>query len=726
MDDIQFPVNLFDGKNCKAVDTINELRVYSELNNAEALYLYGKCLLYGTNGVKKNSLNAFNLYILSAIQGNKDAMYELGNFYQIGHGVRKNKEIAILLFQAAYGMGKDEALLSYAKILLEENEKYKKEAGLMLLHCAYDKEIEYADYYVEEYYPEALEYECNLDISGQEEVWYSTAIEALIEDVVLEAEMADIFGRGVRKDSIVYDFYERVINVCNTIVEENSSRNAFQEHNKKIEIDNSTAIAGNVSGYTLGVTSNASTLYGMNRFNARQAHGFAAERANHLADILSGKNAKILGDDNKVFGPDRLVDGVYIQSKYCKTGSESISACFKDGHFLYKNSDGTPMQIEVPAGQRQEAIRALQRRIRNGEVDGVTDPNQAQDIVREGFVTYNQAKNIAKAGTVESITYDAINGAIICGSVFGISTAISFAVSIWNKENWKDALRISASNGLRVGGNAFLTSVISSQLKRVILSNSTIENVLSDASESVFKLLGERASDLYIKSMKSGINIYGTESMKQASRIFQNELLTGTVSIALMATPDVIDLFRGRISGKQLAKSAVIGGTSVIAGGAGRKVGTIAGRKVGQVVGNLLPLPPGVGAFLGGLIGAAIAGSIAGKVAKEAMDNVIEDDSIQMISIIEDVFTRVVNDYILSKEEADYVMRGLEELIDIELLKDMYASRDREMFVEKMLESFLDDVMQCRKHIILPSVVDVIEESKQLLENIAKQYEKSA
>ena len=38
---------------------------------------------------------------------------------------------------------------------------------------------------------------------------------------------------------------------------------------------------------------------------------------------------------------------------------------------------------------------------------------EAKNIVKKGHFTYEQAKNIAKAGTVESITYDAVNGAII-------------------------------------------------------------------------------------------------------------------------------------------------------------------------------------------------------------------------------------------------------------------------------------------------------------------------
>ena len=33
-------------------------------------------------------------------------------------------------------------------------------------------------------------------------------------------------------------------------------------------------------------------------FRARQGHGFTAERANHFADVISGKATKLIGGDN--------------------------------------------------------------------------------------------------------------------------------------------------------------------------------------------------------------------------------------------------------------------------------------------------------------------------------------------------------------------------------------------------------------------------------------------
>ena len=87
-----------------------------------------------------------------------------------------------------------------------------------------------------------------------------------------------------------------------------------------------------------------------------------------LYDKYTGHQAEIVGDNNVKDGADRLVDGVQIQSKYCKTGGKCVSECFRDGKFRYINPDGTPMKIEVPADKYDAAVASMEERIRRGEV----------------------------------------------------------------------------------------------------------------------------------------------------------------------------------------------------------------------------------------------------------------------------------------------------------------------------------------------------------------------
>ncbi len=129
------------------------------------------------------------------------------------------------------------------------------------------------------------------------------------------------------------------------------------------------------------------------------------------------------------------------------------------------------MQIEVPSDKYDAVVSAMEEKIKRGQVNGVTDPAEAKNIVRKGHFTYEQAKNIAKAGTVESLAYDAVNGAIIASFAFGVSAVLTFATSVWNGEDFDIALKNAAYTGIKVGGTAFVTSVLVSQLSKAGLNS---------------------------------------------------------------------------------------------------------------------------------------------------------------------------------------------------------------------------------------------------------------
>ena len=133
------------------------------------------------------------------------------------------------------------------------------------------------------------------------------------------------------------------------------------------------SVGAEAAGNVYGNISNAATNYGIDKFSTPRGHGFAAERANHLYDILHGKDSVIAGDNNAKNGADRIVDGVNIQSKYCKTGAKCIKECFENDRFRYFNADGSPMQIEVPLDKYDDAVKAMAERIKKGQVPGVTD-----------------------------------------------------------------------------------------------------------------------------------------------------------------------------------------------------------------------------------------------------------------------------------------------------------------------------------------------------------------
>lgn len=472
------------------------------------------------------------------------------------------------------------------------------------------------------------------------------------------------------------------------------------EHEKK---DN---IGAEASGLGVGTFQTVNNQYEEEKFHARQGHGFAAERANTLYDKLTGHDAKIIGDDNAKNGADRLVDGVYIQSKYCATGSRCVNECFEEGGkgtFRYM-IDGKPMQIEVPSDKYDDALKAMEEKIRNGQVKGVTDPEEAKNIVRKGHFTYAQAKNIAKAGTIESLTYDAANGAIIATSAFGVTAIITLATSVWNGEDFEDALKIATYSGLKVGGTAFVTSILAAQL-----SKAGLNSALVGSSEAIVSMMGPKASAILINAFRTGAKpIYGAAAMKSAAKLLRGNAITAGVTFVVLSSFDVANIFRGRISGKQLFKN-MAGTAATVGGGTG---GWIAGAAVGSA------LLPGVGTVIGGIAGSLVGGAAAGKATNAVVGAFIEDDADEMVKIIQDVFTDMASEYLLSNKEAEKSVDKLRDILDGKMLKNMFASSDRKQFARNMLVPIIEKEVSKREIIHELSTEQMVNCVKAVLEEI--------
>lgn len=487
-------------------------------------------------------------------------------------------------------------------------------------------------------------------------------------------------------------------------------------------------VGSSIAGIIYGNISNASSIYSTDKFNTPRGHGFAAENANHLYDKIAngdffGKGkVQLVGEDvdpetGRIVknGADRIVNGVNIQTKYCVSGSKCISECFEDGKFRYLNADGTPMQVEVPSDKYDAAVQAMENRIKNGEVPGITDPKEAKNIVKKGHFTYEQAKNIAKSGTVESITYDAVNGAIIATTAFGLSTALAFATSIWNGEDFDVALKNATYTGLKVGGTTFITAVLASQL-----SKAGLNSALVSSSEAAVAFMGPKASAMLVNAFRSGTNIYGAAAMKSAAKMLRGNAITGAVSVVALSSVDVVNIFRGRISGKQLFKN-VAGTTATVAGGT---AGWVGGATAGAAVGSVIPIiGTAVGGFVGGLIGSFAASAASSRVTNAVLGAFIEEDADEMVRIIEKVFTQLAEDYLLSQKEAEKIIDSLKDELTGSTLKDMFASSDRKAFARKMLIRHIEPEVANRKKISMLSDGDLQKSLKEVLEEMADNFD---
>lgn len=472
------------------------------------------------------------------------------------------------------------------------------------------------------------------------------------------------------------------------------------------------------AGVVYGNVGIGETTYEMNKFQAQQGHGFAAERAEHLNDLLHGKNARILGDNNAKDGADRIVNGIEIQSKYCKSGSECIQACFRDGKYRYYSKNGEPMQVEVPYDMYDDAVAAMRRRIERNEVNGIHNPDEAERLVRRGHYTYDQVRRIAQAGTVESLTFDAENGMILGANAMGVTAMITFAASIWNGEGIEEAVENAALSGLKVGGVSFLTTVISSQLARSAVSSS-----IRAGTDILVRMLGPKATACIANSFSNGANIYGAAAMKNVSKLMAGNVIASTVSVVILSAGDIVDLFRGRISGGQMLKNTVTTGATVVGGGVGWGAGNFLGRIAGGTIGGIAAGGAGAkagakaGSKIGGFVVSAVSGAVTSEVVHSGLDAVIEDDATAMLRIVENEFTTICEQYLLTENEVYDSLGLLKEKLTKDEIKNIYASRNRSLYVQSVIMPCVNPVLSRRMHVACPDEDMLLSGIRTLLED---------
>lgn len=478
----------------------------------------------------------------------------------------------------------------------------------------------------------------------------------------------------------------------NAIGSENGTESE-QDYLPNVEEYEQTNTIGEIGGYLSGNAITASKLFAEQKFNLPGGTGFAAERGNNLIDIFKGHNSSVTGDDNVKNGPDRKIlnrDGsvTWIQDKYFPTASGSVSDAFDDATGLYRYMDGNnvPMKLEVPSDQYDKAVELMRDKIKNNKVPGVSDPDEAVNLIRKGNLTYKQAKNLAKAGTVESLTYDAANGIITAGCAAGIGFLLDFTCCIMNGANVEDALRNAGLNGLKTGGVVFATYVISSQLAKTGATKALIPT-----AEAIAKALGEEVCEAIV--LKAGVQTAGKTATKAAAQILAKELVADGVVLIVLTVSDTVELFQGRISKEELLKNLTVSIISVAVGAAGG-VG-------GAALGTLLA--PGVGSVIGGTVGSILAGSLSAVAAEALIAPFYESDAEEMFAIISEEFTQLCVDYLINEEEGTLLADGLKSVLLGDTLKDMYASEDRHQFARDLIEPLFVEVVKSRPGILNPN-----------------------
>lgn len=353
-------------------------------------------------------------------------------------------------------------------------------------------------------------------------------------------------------------------------------------------------------------------------------HGYAAEVVNTDIDRLFGRKAEVLGANNAKNGPDHIVNGQEIQCKYYNSAKKSIDAAFDESGYRYYDSSRAPMQIEVPRDQYQEAAEYFADKIRAGKVPGVTDPNEASRIVRCGYLNYKNSVNIARFGTIDSLTYDALNSAARNAYPASISALIVFSVQLFQDDDPQHAFFVA----LQTGKAAFTQGIIRDTI-----------------SAQTSKFVSEQ--NLRIDPLKAG------------------EVVGQGVAFVLGNAGSFMEWYQGNIAsaelGTQLASSAV-------------------GLAASRATISLLKLSGLPGLIIGGVVGA-----VAGQVTQDLLTDFTQDDEKAMQKIFLQELSLLSRNYLLTNDEISIIHTAITENQYHMMLRNMFFSSDHYQYAASVI-----------------------------------------
>lgn len=492
-----------------------------------------------------------------------------------------------------------------------------------------------------------------------------------------------------------------------SVFTESALKDFFSSYSKKLRADED--IVNNIidSAYVselenLNVESAMfNAAYGEDQ--SKTGHGIYAEEAGAILDRLNGDKSTVTGRDNAKNGPDKIVNGNPVQCKFCKSAGSSVGACFKTNpttgkkeYRYFEIKTGSPMQVEVPADQYEKAVEAMKSRIEAGQIPGVNDPEKAKELVRKSKLTYAQAKNLAKAGTFESLTYDTVTGAINCTFAAGISSLFSFGLTYWRTDDPKKAREAAIDTAISVFGPALAANILTNQIARTGLTKALIP-----ASDKIVKKLGSKTVQKLVNARRALLGkgkIYGGAANKSLAKALRSTSVVEGVSFVVFSVPDTYRVSTNRISGAQytknmLSSAASIAGSIASTYGAGVVVGKI-GEKIGKDIDKK------IGAAIGFVAGAG-GGMIAGYTVKKITDLFKEDDAMISARLFNAVVVNMAVDYFMDEDEIKALINDLDKNSKkinvfqrkIRILKYQYQD------IEEFLRPYFEKATEKRKRI---------------------------
>ncbi|EPB9958723.1 ESPR-type extended signal peptide-containing protein [Escherichia coli] len=386
---------------------------------------------------------------------------------------------------------------------------------------------------------------------------------------------------------------------------------------------------------------------------------------NHDNQIVFGTVNGMTISTGLEYGPDNEANtgGQWVQD-----GGTANKTTVTSGGLQRVNPGGSVSDTVISAGGGQSLQgRAVNTTLNGGEqwmhegaIPGVTDPAEASRLIRRGHLTYTQARNITRFGTIESVTYDIAEGSVVSLAAGGISFALTASV-FWLSTGERDAaLQTAAVQAGKTFTRTLAVYVTTQQLHRLSVVQGMLKHIDFSTASPTVRLALQKGT--------------GAGNISALNKVMKGTLVTSLALVAVTTGPDMIKMLRGRISGTQFIRNLAVA-SSGVAGGA---VGSVAG---GILFSPLGPFGALTGRVVGGVLGGMIASAVSGKIAGA----LVEEDRVKILAMIQEQVTWLAGSFLLTGHEIENLNANLARVIDQNALEIIFAAGIQQRAATNML-----------------------------------------
>lgn len=251
----------------------------------------------------------------------------------------------------------------------------------------------------------------------------------------------------------------------------------------------------------------------------------------------------------------------------------------------------------------------MRSRISRGQVSGVFDPDDATKIVRRGLLTYDQARRLGRAGTRESVMFDAATSLRATAAPIAMASGLRFVRSALAGRDILLSFGEAARAGARSGGTTYVSHIVTKQLARTAL-----DGMLTPASNWIVQRCGPGMTMALTRAIGRPF-LRGAAATGHVAKVLRGNAVSAVATGAVLSTLDLCRVGTGRMTARQGFRSIVQTNAGIVGGTAGWAAGAAAGAGLCSLVPGL---GTGVGALAGGLMG-SYGGSALGTEASSAL-----------------------------------------------------------------------------------------------------------